>query len=34
MIANVCASGSPELVNNDIMKNVGSCVTVEEIDDD
>ena len=34
MIANVCANGSPELVNNDIMKNVGSCVTVEEIDDD
>jgi hypothetical protein len=33
MISNVCANGSPELINNYIMKNVGECVTVEEIDD-
>ena len=33
MIANICANGEPEIINNCIMKNVGECVTVEEIDD-
>ena len=33
MIANVCATGETEQINTSIMKNVGECVTVEEIDD-
>jgi hypothetical protein len=33
MIANICANGEPEDINNCIMKNVGECVNVEEIDD-
>lgn len=33
MIQNVCVNGEPDLVNNCIMKTVGECVNVEEIED-